>query len=111
MTAMLVKSVAVIGALGLALVNGSLYSPIYDSVDQILYLFSRSSLHLGPLPLQPYRTTIFITVMTLLIAGIPAALYERIRGLKQSTPLSACVWFLVTLIISLPALRQAAGVE
>src|SRR5262245_30602578 len=111
MTALLVKSLAVIGALGLALFNGSLYSPIYDSVDQILYVFSRSSLHLGPLPLQPYRTTIFIAVMTLLIAGVPAALYERIRGLKQSTPLSAGVWFLTTLLISLPALRQAAGVE
>jgi len=45
------------GSVLLALFNGSLYSPIYDSVDQILYLFSRSSVHTGPLPLQPYRTS------------------------------------------------------
>jgi hypothetical protein len=97
------------GSVLLALFNGSLYSPIYDSVDQILYLFSRSSMHAGPLPLQPYRTSIFIAVMTLLLGGIPAAIYERIRGLDQSTALSTGLWFLATLLLTLPTLREAAG--
>ena len=105
----LLRHLALAAAVLLAIFNGSLYSPIYDSVDQILYLFSLSSWHLGPLPLQPYRTSIFIAAMTLLIAGIPAALYERIRGLNDSTPLSAGVWFLMTLLLTLPTLRQAAG--
>jgi hypothetical protein len=99
------------GSVLLALFNGSLYSPIYDSVDQILYLFSRSSVHAGPLPLQPYRTSIFIAVMTLLLAGIPAAIYERIRGLEQSTALSTALWFLTTLLLTLPTLREAAGAD
>lgn len=107
----LLRYLALTGAVLLALFNGSLYSPLYDSVDQILYLFSRSSLHLGPLPLQPYRTTIFIAAMTLLIGGIPAALYERIRGHQQSTGLSAAIWFLTTLLLTAPALREAAAVE
>ena len=106
-TASLLRYAALLACVLLALFNGSLYSPIYDSVDQVLYLFSRSSLHLGPLPLQPYRTSIFIAAMTLLIAGIPAALYERIRGLKESTPLSAAVWFLMTLLLTVPTLREA----
>jgi hypothetical protein len=97
------------GSVLLALFNGSLYSPIYDSVDQILYLLSRSSVHAGPLPLQPYRTSIFIAVMTLLLGGIPAAIYERIRGLNQSTALSTGLWFLTTLVLTLPTLREAAG--
>jgi hypothetical protein len=109
--ALLWRYVPAIGAVLLALFNGSLYSPIYDSVDQILYLFSRSSLHLGPLPLQPYRTTLFIAVMTLLIGGIPAALYERIGGLRQSTPLSASLWLTTTLLLTLPALREAFGTD
>jgi len=44
-----------------------------------------------------------------LLAGIPAALYERIRGLNESTPMSAGVWLLTTLLLTLPTLRQAAG--
>ena len=109
--ALLVRYLALLGCVLLALFNGSLYSPLYDSVDQILYLFSRSSLHPGPLPLQPYRTQIFIAAMTLLLAGIPAALYERIRGLNQSTALSAALWFLMTLIMTVPALRHAADLD
>ena len=102
---------AVIGAALLALFNGSLYSPIYDSVDQILYLFGRGSVHAGPLSLEPYRTSLFIAAMTFFIGGIPAALYERIRGLDRTTPASAAVWLLTTLLLSLPALRQAAGAD
>ena len=105
------RYLALAGSVALALFNGSLYSPIYDSVDQILYLFSRSSLHAGPLPLQPYRTSLFIAAMTLLIGGIPAALYERLRGLEQTTAVSATLWFLTTLSLTLPALREAAGLE
>lgn len=105
------RYLALAGSAALALFNGSLYSPIYDSVDQILYLFSRSSLHAGPLPLQPYRTSLFIAAMTLLIGGIPAALYERLRGLEQTTAVSAALWFLTTLSLTLPALREAAGLE
>jgi len=106
-----IQYLALAGCVVLALFNGSLYSPIYDSVDQILYLFSRSSLHAGPLSLQPYRTSLFIAAMTLLIGGIPAALYERLRGLAQTTPASAALWFLTTLLISLPTLREAASLE
>ncbi len=108
---LLLRYLALAGTVLLALFNGSLYSPLYDSVDQILYLFSRSSLHLGPLPLQPYRTSIFIAAMTLLIGGIPAALYERIRGQQESTGLSAAMWFLTTLLLTLPTLREAAAAD
>jgi len=110
-TAVAATYLAVFGAVLLALVNGSFYSPIYDSVDQVLYLFARGSLHAGPLSLQPYRTSIFIAAMTFLLAGIPAALYERIRGLERTTPLSATVWFLTTLLMSLPALQRAVGAD
>jgi hypothetical protein len=110
-SATVARYVALAGSVLLALFNASLYSPIYDSVDQILYLFSRGSLHAGPLPLQPYRTSLFLAAMTLLIGGIPAALYERLRGLRETTPTSAMLWFLTTLCITLPTLREAAGLE
>ena len=33
--------------------------------------------------------------MTLLIGGIPAAIYERIRGSQESTPVSLGIWLVV----------------
>jgi hypothetical protein len=58
-----------------------------------------------------YSPTARRSLSTLLLGGIPAAIYERMRGLKQSTPLSAGLWFLTTLLLTLPTLREAAGAE
>ena len=44
--------------------------------------------------------------MTLLIAGIPAALYERIRGLKTSTPVSLGIWLVAAVLLSLPTIMR-----
>ena len=46
--------------------------------------------------------------MTLLIAGIPAAVYERIRGLKASTPVSLGIWLVATVLLSLPDHHEGA---
>jgi hypothetical protein len=42
--------------------------------------------------------------MTLLVAS--AALYERIRGLRVSTPVSLGIWLLATVLLSLPTLMR-----
>ena len=45
--------------------------------------------------------------MTLLIAGIPAALFERFTGAKESTSVSLGIWLGATLLLSLPSLLAA----
>jgi hypothetical protein len=49
--------------------------------------------------------------MTLLIAGIPAAVYERIRGLKTSTPVSLGMWLAATILLTLPTIMNALSAE
>jgi hypothetical protein len=49
---------------------------------------------------------VVIAVMTLLIAGIPAAIYERIRGLHSSTGVSIGIWLVATLLLSLPTIMS-----
>ena len=49
--------------------------------------------------------------MTLLVAGIPAALYERVRRLQQSTPGSLTIWLLATLLLTLPAILRALALS
>ncbi len=56
-------------------------------------------------------TSMFIAAMTLLIAGIPAAIYERIRGLKSSTPLSLGIWLAAAVLLSLPTIVQLINGE
>ena len=47
--------------------------------------------------------------MTLLLAGVPAALYERFQGERESTPTSLFIWFAGTLLLSMHGLLAAAG--
>jgi hypothetical protein len=94
----------------LAIVNGLDFSPVFDSVSFYLYSFARES----PLfhgEVFYYLTSVAITLMTLLLAGIPATLYERVRGLQQSTPGSLTVWLLATALLTLPAILRALALS
>jgi hypothetical protein len=93
------------GTVGLAVVNGLDFSPVYDTVSFWLYSFARDTpLYDGEVFF--YLTSVAIALMTLLVAGIPAALYERIRRLPQSTPGSLLIWLLATLLLTLPAILR-----
>jgi hypothetical protein len=99
------RHLPLIGTVGLAVVNGLDFSPAFDSVSFWLYGFARGS------PLFDgevffYLTSLAISAMTLLVAGIPAALYERVRGLQQSTPASLTIWLLATLLLTLPTILR-----
>jgi hypothetical protein len=98
----------VAATVGLAVVNGLPVTPFFDSVSYILYLFTRGSSFIGGDVLF-HATLVAIAVMTLLIGGIPAAIYERIRGSQESTPVSLGIWLAATALLALPALRSVTG--
>ena len=45
-----------------------------------------------------------VSTATIILAGIPAALYERFAGAKDSTPVSLWIWLAGTAILTLPAI-------
>jgi hypothetical protein len=94
----------------LSIFNATLYSPLYDSVAYFLYLFTRRSANLSP-DVLAYATSVFLGLMTLLLAGIPAAAYERMRGLKQSTLVSLAIWMIAAALLALPAATRLLGDE
>jgi hypothetical protein len=93
------------GTVGLAVVNGLDFSPAFDTVSFWLYSFARETpLYDGEVFF--YLTSVAISLMTLLVAGIPAALYERVRRLPHSTTGSLIIWLLATLLLTLPAILR-----
>jgi hypothetical protein len=50
-----------------------------------------------------YVSSLLLSTMTLIAGGIPAALYERWKGLEESSELSMWIWMACTGILSLPA--------
>lgn len=94
-------------AAGASLLNGMHFSPLFDPVLFLLRPFVASILS-SPIILF-YLTSIFISMMTLLVAGIPAALYERFKGHTQSSPISVGIWLVSTLLLALPGILGAIG--
>ena len=47
--------------------------------------------------------SILLSTLTLMLAAVPAAITERVRGLKQTDEISAMVWFAGTVLLTLPA--------
>ena len=101
------RDVMLVAAAGVSLVAGQSFSPYFDPVFFLLRPFIAGTMLSSPLVLL-YITSLFISLMTLLIAGVPAALYERVRGLGESSSVSIGIWLAGTFLLSLPALIAVA---
>jgi ABC-type transport system involved in multi-copper enzyme maturation permease subunit len=101
------RDVLLVAAAAVSLVNGMHFSPLFDPIFFLLRPFVAPVLS-SPLVLF-YLTSIFISVMTLVVAGVPAALYERVRGQSQSSPVSIGIWFAATVVLALPGILGATG--
>lgn len=57
-------------------------------------------------PLLFYGASLLVSTLTFLVAGVPAAIAERL--LDEVTPLSALwIWFATACVLSLPAIDNA----
>jgi hypothetical protein len=100
------RGFAIVAAGALALFNGLAPSPVFDSVDYMLGVATRGYPLLNRGLLYNYVSPLAIAAMTLLIGGIPAAIYERARGHASSTPVSLGIWLVATLLLALPTFMR-----
>ncbi|MGE0121182.1 MAG: hypothetical protein AB7S71_23665 [Dongiaceae bacterium] len=56
-----------------------------------------------------YAASLVVSFGTLLVAGIPAAVFERVTGRRSSDTTSMLVWLACAVVLSLPALQQIMG--
>jgi len=105
----ILNRVPLAATIGVSMVNGSEFSPLFDAASFFIYSFSKG------LPIAGaafnYLTSVALFLLTLLLAGVPAALYERWRGLKNSTPRSLMIWLLAAVLLTLPTLTRLLNRE
>jgi hypothetical protein len=59
----------------------------------------------GSVPLTLMFSSLMVSTATIILGGIPAALYERCAGAKEdSTEVSLWIWLAGTAILTLPAI-------
>jgi len=64
----------------------------------------------GNVYLIGYFAALMLSTITIILAGIPAAIYERYIGAKEdSTDTSLWIWLAGTAILALPAIGKVLG--
>jgi hypothetical protein len=90
-----------VGAVAVAIVNG-IFSPYLLSVFLFYPLW-----YPGWAPVVTEAVvsvaSILLATITLMVAGIPAAISERIRKVSESDEITAIVWFAGCVLCTLPA--------
>jgi hypothetical protein len=110
--ALLTRTLLLVATCACAVYNGFGFPPVHESVDYMLGVALRGYPLMTRALIYNYVTPLAIALMTLAIAGIPAALYERIRGLRSSTAVSLGIWLVATVLLALPTIiRAVAGDE
>jgi hypothetical protein len=98
------KDVMLVATAGLSLMNGMSWSPVLLPFVVLLKALLAGTFLSSPIVLT-YLASMLASATTLVIAGVPAALYERTKGLTDSSPISIGIWLAgVIVLISLPYL-------
>jgi hypothetical protein len=95
-----------IGAVAVALYNG-LFSPFTFVVLQWAPAWMPAFVPFN-MATALYGASLLVSTTTLLLAGVPAALYERWRK-AGSTPASCLIWLIGAMLLTLPAVLATLG--
>ena len=93
--------------LGICMFNG-LFSPLLQVPLLLAPLWYPEFLPAMP-ELLFYGSSIMLSTMTLLFAGVPAAIVERLRGTDRDASLTLQVWLTVAIVLSIPAFLRLIG--
>jgi hypothetical protein len=93
----------IVAIAGLSLVNGTHFSPLFDPAFLLFRNFA-PAFFISSQVLVFYFTSLFLATFTLILAGVPAALFERFTGRKDSDVASLGIWLACLVPLTLPSL-------
>lgn len=88
----------------IAVVNG-IFSPLVGLAFALAPIWLPEFLPVTPGVLL-YLSSLIVATATLLIAGVPAALYERLIDRRPESKMPVLVWLGAAITLSLPALNR-----
>jgi hypothetical protein len=91
----------IVAILLFATING-IFSPWLGAVLPFVFVLM-PSFFLGSLSVLLFLSSLLFATLTLIVGGIPAALYERWTKASESTEFSMWIWLAGVGILTLPA--------
>jgi hypothetical protein len=103
------RSFYYVGIAFFGMING-IFNPLFFFVFQIsVYLMAEPLF--GSTAAIAYFASMMLSTGTIILAGIPAALYERFVGAKEdSTVVSLWIWLAGSALLTLPAIGNFLSV-
>ncbi len=92
-----------IAILGFGILNG-IFSP-YRLMAQFIVIVLAPGFFLDSPSIVLLLSSLLTATATIMIGGVPAAIYERLRGETESSVGSLWIWIVATALISLPAVQ------
>jgi hypothetical protein len=89
-----------IGIAALSLLNGMHFSPLFDPAFLVFRAFAPGFFVNSPLLLF-YFTSLLLSASTLILTGVPAALFERFTGRRESDAVSLGIWMGTAAILAI----------
>jgi hypothetical protein len=91
-----------IGIAFFAMING-IFNQLW-LIFALLYVQTIAGpLLFGNLSLTLMFASLMVSTATIILGGIPAAIYERVTGASESSNISLWIWLAATAILALPA--------
>jgi hypothetical protein len=86
------------------MING-LFNPVWLLFAVIHVQILAPALLFGSTPLTLMFSSLMVSTATIILAGIPAAIYERVTGAtNDSTEVSLWIWLAGTAVLTIPAI-------
>ncbi|PLX37496.1 MAG: hypothetical protein C0606_04110 [Hyphomicrobiales bacterium] len=102
---MILRTLIVLALIAIAVLNGAL-SPMLVLPFSAMRVVVPSLFDASPAATL-WASSALWGVFTLMVAGVPAAVYERLTNAPRSTPVSLIIWLVASALLSLPALSKA----
>ena len=98
----------IVAIMAVGMLNG-IFSPFFVITSQVMISAIMPLLILAGPVVTAFLASLVAATATIMIAGIPAALFERITGRLETDAVSYAIWLAAAVLISLPALLRAAS--
>jgi hypothetical protein len=98
----------IVALMAVGMLNG-IFSPFFVITSQVMITAIMPLLILAGPRVTAFLASLIAATATIMLAGVPAALFERLTGRRETDTASYAIWLTAAVVISLPALLRAAA--
>ena len=97
-----------VGIVAVAILNG-IFSPFFVFTARIIILTLAPELLLTGATVVAFLASLLAATTTIILAGIPAALFERATGRTTTDTVSYALWLITSVALAFPAFLRVAS--